>query len=75
MLLSVFSTSFVVSVAVSPSKHQRVKRQHPGVRSSWPAVCIDASSLSQTLESIRSELTEILHNVETVVSARRRLAA
>jgi hypothetical protein len=27
MLLSVFSTSFVVSVAVSPSKHQRVKQQ------------------------------------------------
>ena len=46
--------------AVSLSKHQRVERQPPGVRSSLPAVCIDVSSLSQTLESIRSELTEIL---------------
>ena len=46
--------------AVSPSKHQRAEQQPPGVRSSLPAVCIDVSSLSQTLESIRSELTEIL---------------
>ena len=62
LLLLGFSASFAVSVGcnVSPSKHQRVERQLPGVRSSLPAVCIDVSSLSQTLESIRSELTEIL---------------
>ena len=44
---------------VSPSKNQRVEQQLPGVRSSLPAVYINVSSLSQTLESIRSELTEI----------------
>ena len=46
--------------AVSPSKHQRFKRQPPGVRSSRLAARTHVSSPSQTLESIRSELTEIL---------------
>ena len=59
LLLMGFSASFAAPWAVSPSKHQRVERQPPGVRSSCPAVYIDVSSLSQTLESIRSELTEI----------------
>ena len=59
--------------AASPSDHLRIIRASTCVRSSEPAVCIHASSLSRILGMIRAELAEILYHVETD-PVRRRLA-
>jgi len=59
--------------AASPSEHLRIIRESTCVRSSEPAVCIHASSLSRIPGIIRAELAEILYHVETD-PVRRRLA-
>ena len=59
--------------AASPSEHLRIIRASTCLRSSEPAVCIHASSLSRILGMIRAELAEILYHVETD-PVRRRLA-
>ena len=59
--------------AVRPSKHERFKRQPPGVQSSRLAVCTHVSSPSQTLGPIRSVLTESRHAAVRLLDLLRRL--
>ena len=59
--------------AVRPSKHERFKRQPPGVRSSRPAFRTHLISSSQTQGPIRPVLTESRHAAVRLLDLLRRL--